>query len=101
MVHSYFIPAIILYSKSPFSLSRDEEFDRALERVVGTVDPAEQESAARALEHIVHDRALTLFTYQRIRTQGMARSLSFQPSVTGMPYFNKIAWIQEKPEVRR
>lgn len=88
MAHSFFIQSIYLYSRSPYALHHDPAYDRALEEMVATLEPAEREAKARALDRLVHEQALSLFTYQRIKTYGVSRRLRFQPWVTGMPYFD-------------
>jgi hypothetical protein len=35
------------------------------------------------LDRYVHDQALSLFTYQRIRTYGLSGRVRFVPSITG------------------
>lgn len=87
MLHPFFIQAILLYSKSPYSLNRDSHYDGMLERMARTWDTKEQERLCRALDRHIHEEALSLFTYQRILTSAMRRGLHFQPYVSGMPYF--------------
>lgn len=87
MLHPFFIQAILMYSKSPYALSRDPEYDARLERMSATLDPAEQAEAMRALGKHLHDQALALFVYQTIRVHAMARDVRFEPYRSGMPYF--------------
>jgi peptide/nickel transport system substrate-binding protein len=87
MVHTYFIPTIILYSKSPYSVGHDAELDRMLEDMSTTLDQAEREKKAKAIDRRIHDEALSIFTYQRIKTYGVSNRVKFTPWVTGMPYF--------------
>ena len=87
MCHSYFIQSVLLYSESPYALLRDEEFDRRLIEMVSQRDPMELEQRARELDKYVHDQALSLFTYQKIKTYGVRRHVRFTPYVSGMPYF--------------
>jgi hypothetical protein len=51
------------------------------------LDPVEQEKKFCALVRYVHDEALGIFTYQRIKTYGVSRRVRFVPSVTGMAHF--------------
>lgn len=88
IAHSFFIQSIFLSSLSPYSVTRDPEYDRRLEGMVTSLDPAEQDRAGRELDRYVHDEALSVFTYQRVKTYGVRRGIVFVPSVTGMPYFN-------------
>ncbi len=87
MCHSYFIQSINLYSKSPYSLGKYPKFDRMLEEMVVTLDPKERDKKARAIDKFIYDEALSLFTYQRIKTYAVNRKVKFKPSVTGMSHF--------------
>ena len=88
MAQIYFIQAIFLYSRSPFSIMKDPEYDRLLERMASTLDSDERERAATDLDRYVYENALSLFTYQRIRTYGLGKTIRFKPWITGMPYFD-------------
>ncbi|MDD5657343.1 MAG: ABC transporter substrate-binding protein [Elusimicrobia bacterium] len=90
MGHSCFLQNIMLYSKSPFSLMKDAEYDRRLEAVMSELDPNRHERMARELDRYVHDQALSLFTYQQVRTCGMSRRIDFTPSSTGRLYLNRV-----------
>lgn len=85
--HAFFNNFIFLSSLSPFSITKDSEFDRLLDKMVGTIDAVEQDKAGRALDRYVYDHALSLFTYQRIKTYGVRNGIHFVPSVTGLPNF--------------
>jgi peptide/nickel transport system substrate-binding protein len=85
--HIFFIQSIMLYSKSPFSLHHNQEYDHLLEALVTEMDPGKHEQRAKRLDRLVHEQALSLFTYQRIRTYGVSRKCKFVPSVTGRPHF--------------
>lgn len=89
--HSYFIQFIFLSSLSPYSLLVDKGFDERLARLVSTLDPVEQDAVGREIDRYVHDRALSIFTYQRIKTYGVARGVRFVPAITGMPDFSRSA----------
>jgi peptide/nickel transport system substrate-binding protein len=97
MQHSYFIQAILFYSKSPFSLTRDPEYDSRLERMIGTLDEKRQREACEGLDAYIFDNALGLFTYQKIRTYGMTKGLTFTPYRSGMPYFFDLAFKDSDP----
>lgn len=99
MAHSYFIQAILLYSKSPFSVHKNEEYDRQLEAMAQTTDLKKQEELGQKIEKYVYDNALGLPTYQRVRTYGMKRNLYFTPAVTAMLYFHSAYF--GKPVERR
>ncbi|MBI4248851.1 MAG: ABC transporter substrate-binding protein [Elusimicrobia bacterium] len=96
MMHPFFIQAIFIYSKSPFALAQDAEYDRMLETLVQTMDPAKQKSLSRKIDRYVHEEALSLFTYQRIRTYGIRRGIHFEPYLSGMPYFLNVYWDKEE-----
>ncbi|HEX7008883.1 MAG TPA: ABC transporter substrate-binding protein, partial [Phycisphaeraceae bacterium] len=87
MCHSFFIQSILLFSKSPFSLQNDPEFDRRLMEVVQTLDDAQRARLGRELDHYVYEQALSLFTYQKIKTYGARLGVEFTPYISGMPYF--------------
>lgn len=87
LVHSFFVQAIILSSLSPFSVMRDPNYDKMLGELVSSLTVEEQQKNGEALQRYIHDNALGIFTYQRIRTYAMRRDLMFMPYITGMPYF--------------
>lgn len=90
MYHSYFISAAFLYSKSPFSISPNPEFDKRLETIIRTLDLEKQKLLSEDLDRYIHDEALALFTYQRTRTYGLRRGLEFVPYTSGMHYFQSV-----------
>jgi peptide/nickel transport system substrate-binding protein len=85
--HSFFVQSIFLFSKSPFSIMRDSAYDDKLMSMVSTLDLAEQQRLGMELDRYLHAQALSIFTYQKIRTYGVSRSVDFIPSITGVPYF--------------
>ena len=87
MCHSFFIQSILLASQSPFSLQRDPAFDQKLIAVVMELDDEKREAAGRELDAYVHENALSLFTYQKIKTYGRSADLNFRPHISGMPHF--------------
>lgn len=87
LAHSFFIQFIFLSSLSPFSVTADAKYDELLGGMLGVIEEGEQLRRARELDRYVHQEALSLFTYQRIKTYGVANGVQFVPSVTGMPYF--------------
>lgn len=88
--HASFIQSILLYSKSPYSFFKSDEYDRLLEDFTSTLSLTEQEAKGRALDRYIHSQALSLFTYQRLQTYGLDRRLVFTPYMTGMPYFRSV-----------
>lgn len=87
MSHSYFIQSIFLHANSPYSLGKNAVYSKKLEQMAGALDPAERRKQAEELDAYVHEEALLLFTYQRIKTCGVRPGVAFTPSITGMPYF--------------
>lgn len=85
--HSFFIQSIFLYSRSPFSIMRNADYDARLTRMISTLDPVEQQRLGMEVDRYVYEEALSLFTYQKIRTYGVRKNVNFVPTVTGMPYF--------------
>lgn len=88
LAHTFFIQFLFLSSLSPYSVTRSPEFDRRLDQMISTLDPDAQQRAGVELDRYVHDQALSVFTYQRLKTYGVSRRIHFVPSVTGMPYFS-------------
>jgi peptide/nickel transport system substrate-binding protein len=87
LAHSFFIQFIFLSALSPYSIHRNETFDRMLAKMVATLDEHEQDRVGRELDRYVHDEALGIFTYQRIKTFGVSKRINFVASITGMPDF--------------
>jgi peptide/nickel transport system substrate-binding protein len=87
MVHSFFIQSIILYSKSPYAICQNPAFDQRLEEMMTTLDDVGRAKKARNLDRYMYDNNLGIFTYQRIKTYGVAKNVVFIPPLTGMPHF--------------
>jgi len=87
MAHTFFIQSIVLYSKSPYCLSKNPAYDALLEKMITTIDDGKRESLARDLDRYIYDNALDIFTYQRIQTHAARKNLKFTPYVNGFPYF--------------
>lgn len=85
--HSFFVQFIFLSSLSPFSVTGDPGYDARLARMVAATEPARQAQLGRELDRYVYEEALSVFTYQRIKTYGVRNGIRFTPTVTGMPYF--------------
>ena len=85
--HVSFSQGLLFHSKSYFSMHHDPAFDRAFEEDTMILDPKESEAAFKVLERQVHEEALGLFLYQRIKTYGVRRRVKFRPYLTGMPHF--------------
>ncbi len=97
IVHASFIQGLLLYSKSPYSLFHSEDYDRRYESWTSAATPSADEKEGAALDRYVHSNALSIFTYQRVRTYGMRAGIRFVPSVTGMDSFRAASWRTEKP----
>jgi hypothetical protein len=61
--------------------------DSLLDSVVQATDPEKQRKKVIAMSEAINREALTLFTYQRIRTYGLRKGLEFEPYLSGMPHF--------------
>lgn len=88
LAHTFFIQSIFLSSLSPYSIMRNPEYDGRLAAMVTTLDLAEQQRAGAELDRYIHEEALSIFTYQRLKTYGVRKGVRFIPYVTGMPYFH-------------
>jgi ABC-type transport system substrate-binding protein len=91
MVHSFFIQSIFLYSRSPYRVAADPAYDAMLEGMVGTLEDGARRRLAEAVDAHIHEQALLLFLYQRIKTYGVRQGVTFVPSLTGMPHFFRSA----------
>lgn len=97
MAHSFFIQSIFLSSLSPFSVTRDPRYDALLAEMVAELDPARQQQVGARVDAYIHDQALSLFTYQRIKTYAVRDGVDFVPTVTGMPYLHLSAKHEKDP----
>lgn len=88
--HVFFPQSVLFYSKSPFSLISDPEYDEKLEAMVMELDMEKHVVLAKALDRYVHDQALSIFTYQQIRTFGASEFVDFQPTVVNRLYCKRI-----------
>lgn len=89
MAHSFFIQSLILYSKSPFSLHHNPEYDKRLESMVSELDVKKQDLLGQELDSYIHQEVLCIPTYQRIRTYGVTKRIKFIPYITGIHYFDR------------
>lgn len=87
MVHSFFIQSIFLYSLSPYKVVKNEAYDALVNKMVTTLDDAARRREAERIDAYIHEEALLLFLYQRIKTHAVSPKAEFVPSLTGMPYF--------------
>lgn len=87
MASSYFVLNLLLYSKSPYSLTRSDELDALLEKAVSSTDPLTSARALQDADRLINREALSFFTYQKTSVSAVRRGILFTPYVTGMPYF--------------
>ena len=87
MAHSFFIQSIFLYSKCPYAVAKNPDYDRRLEEMVATIDPDRRKKLAEDLDRFVYEENLILPIYQRVKTIAFRKQVEFNPYVTGMPYF--------------
>ncbi len=93
MCDSFFIQSTLFYSKSPFSLMKNPEYDKRLENMLTTLEDDKRELLARELDKYIYENAFGLFTYQKIRTYGMDERVNFVPYISGMPHFFKTSMV--------
>ena len=86
MAHSFFITSLFLYSKSPYSLTKNPQLDQMLEQALAQMDVKRMEEQMREVDRFVHREALSLFTYQKVKTYAVKNGVAFVPYVTGMPH---------------
>jgi ABC-type transport system substrate-binding protein len=97
MCHSFFIQSILLFSQSPFSLLDDPRLDERLMTMASTLDDEERDRLGRELDRYLHEQALSLFTYQKIKTYGLRKGVAFTPYISGMPCFADTTVEREAP----
>lgn len=87
MYDPYFIHYIFLSSQSPYSLSANPTIDGDMDAIVHELDDRKRAERTKDLARYVNAEALTLFTYQRIKTYGVRKNVVFRPYESGMPYY--------------
>jgi peptide/nickel transport system substrate-binding protein len=95
MCHSFFAQSILLFSQSPFSVHKNPEFDQKLGMMMTQLDPGLRTKLGQELDAYVHENALSLFTYQKVKTYGLNRKVRFEPYISGMPYFFSADIVEE------
>jgi hypothetical protein len=93
MLHSFFIRSIFLAGSSPFNLSADGGVDARLAKLVTTLDLDEQRAVSEDLDAYIYSEYLAIPTYERVRTYGLRRGVVFTPYVSGVPYFDELAFV--------
>jgi peptide/nickel transport system substrate-binding protein len=96
MYHAYFIQGIAVYSKSPFSRVKSEKYDELYEKMISTIDPYKQKEIAYKLDEFLYNEALSIFTYQRIKTYGVRNNVNFAPYIGGVNYFYGASIIEDE-----
>ena len=94
--HSYFIQAIVLFSKSPYAWGGDGKFDKMLMEMVRADSPEKSEKLAEDIDRYVYDNAMSVFTYQKTAVYGINRKLRFSPYVSRMPQFYGAFFYEKK-----
>ena len=95
LCHFYFIPSIVLFSKSPYAWGGDGDFDKMLLEMVAAGEPGRSGELAEDLDKYVYDNALSVFTYQKTAIYGINKDLRFAPYVSRMPQLSG-AYFYEK-----
>jgi ABC-type transport system substrate-binding protein len=90
--HMYFLPGLCFYSQSPYGRLKSAPFDHMYEALIQTIEASEHLKKCYELDKWIYDQALCVSTYQKIRTFGMNKKLSFIPHVTGMLHLRKVSW---------
>jgi ABC-type transport system substrate-binding protein/signal transduction histidine kinase len=62
VLHTLFQHFIFLFSRGPYALLRDADYDRQFQATVSVLDDSDASRAQAKLEHYVRDNALVLFT---------------------------------------
>lgn len=89
--HVYFPYQIFIYSKGPYSLTEDREFDELFNTMTATADGNAQLDLSRQLEAMIWRKCLAFSTVQLLRIYGMSRRLAYQPNITGMLDFRYLS----------
>ncbi|MCB1167034.1 MAG: hypothetical protein KDK33_12810, partial [Leptospiraceae bacterium] len=76
-----FHAGLFLSSGGLFSLLNDPSYDALYEDAMAAAEPGLHEKKLRELDRFVHENALMLFTYQQVRTMGVAN----QVTIPGVP----------------
>lgn len=84
VAHASFLAGVCLHSASPMSAGGYPGFDERYGAILGAPDAEAQEKAARALDSFIHEEALGLFTYQRIKTFAARAGAGVTPPLSGM-----------------
>lgn len=80
---AFFSPAVIFYSKSPYAIMQDAEFDRLYLNFVHQSDPEVIRRSLYRMQAYMFDQAFGVYTAQRIHTIGLRRDLQLKLDPTG------------------
>ncbi|MBL8023640.1 MAG: ABC transporter substrate-binding protein [Elusimicrobia bacterium] len=92
--HVSFSEGLLFYSKSHFSMHKDPSFDSAFEKAMMILDSKESDLAFQEIERKVHEDALGMFLYRRIKTYAVSQRINFRPYLTGMPHYSDAVSIE-------
>lgn len=81
---AFFVPAVIFYSGSPYSVMRSASFDREYMSFVHETEPDRRREILFRLQDLTLSKAYGIYTSQRIRTYGLRRGLRIQIHPSGM-----------------
>jgi len=82
--HISFLSGVCFHSKSPMSGLNSTAFDEQYNNLTEAETEDRQIELGQELDKFIHEQALALFTYQRIRTYGLDKKLIISPDNTGM-----------------
>lgn len=83
-LNAFFIPAVLFYSQSPYSIMRDPSFDRLFLSWAYEVDPKQAGEKLDRLQESVMSEAYGIYVAQRVQIYGLNWDLSIENSPTGM-----------------
>ena len=81
---AFFVPAVIFYSGSPYSIMRSASFDRLYLSFVHETEPARRREILFRLQDLTLSHAYGIYTSQRIRTYGLRKGLRIEIHPSGM-----------------
>jgi ABC-type transport system substrate-binding protein len=77
-LNAFFSPAVIFYSRSPYSIMHDAEFDRLYHDFIQSADPEAIRARIFRLQAYMFDQAFGIYTAQRVRTIALRRGLQIK-----------------------
>jgi len=90
MGHVAFIYGLGMYSKSPFGGYQDADFDRLFERMLAEVEEEEHHELARRVDRYIHEKAMGVFTYQRMKVYGLRAHVKAAPHLSGSVFLRTV-----------